>query len=132
MLSQTHDLLPSSDTSTPYPPSKLFLVTTTRQLSIELAGGLHLHELQNAVVPRLGADGRVLPLSAVRMALIHDSNPVLHPEVALRAGQCIAFQIDAQRVKGLVHPNPELTSACLKESAEPKQNLRGSVTMQTG
>ena len=59
------------------------------------------------------------------MALIHNSDPVLHPEVAFRAGQCIALQIDAQRVKGLVYPNPELTSACLKESAEPKQNLRG-------
>ncbi len=66
------------------------------------------------------------------MALIHNSNPVLHPEIALRAGQCIALQIDAQRVKGLVYPNPELTCACLKESAEPKQNLRGPVTLQTG
>ncbi len=106
-------------------PSKLLLVTTTRQLSTELAGVVHLHELQDTVVPRFGADGGVLPFSAFRMALIYNSNPVLHPEVALGAGQCIALQIYAQRVKRLVYPNPELTSACLKESAEPKQNLRG-------
>ncbi len=66
------------------------------------------------------------------MALVHNSDPVLHPEVALGAGQCITLQIDAQRVKGLIYSNSELTCACLEESAEPKENLRGPVTMQTG
>lgn len=59
----------------------------------------HLHELQHTVVPGLGADGRVLPLSAVWVALVHHSNPVLDPEVALWTGQSITFQVDAQGIE---------------------------------
>ena len=80
----------------------------------------HLHELQHTIVPGLGTDGRVLPLSAVWVALVHHSNPVLDPEVALWAGQSITFQVDAKGVEGLIHPNAQLTGACLKEPAGMK------------
>lgn len=52
------------------------------------------------------------------MTLVHNSDPVLDPEVALGAGQGIALQVDAQSIKGLVHPYPELTGSGLKESTD--------------
>lgn len=57
------------------------------------------------------------------MTLVHNSNPVLDPEVALGAGQRVALQVDAQSIKGLIHPYPELTGSGLEEPTDAANSV---------